>query len=193
MRPQAGESTVSYAALLREKATNCDFHDRDERILEQIIQTTDNAELVRKVLHKKWTLQQTLAEIRVLEDTLMQAKAMGQKETNSLSKVSRRKKEKKKVSQYERTKEGIRTCKYCGGTHPLQKELCPAYGKFCSKCGKPNHFSVVCLSTRGPKGRFKGKTSRDDHTSAKRDSKRAMTDSETEGFDSDEDQGTDFI
>ena len=34
MRPQTGESTVSYAVRLQEKATNCDFHDRDERILE---------------------------------------------------------------------------------------------------------------------------------------------------------------
>ena len=149
--------------------------------------------MVRKVLHKKWTLQQTLAEMQVLEDTAIQAKAMGQQETNCLSTVSRRKKEKKKVSQCERTKEGIRTCKYCGGTHPLQKELSPAYGKFCSKCGKSNHFSEVCLSARGPKGRFKGKTSLDDHTSPKRDVKRTMTDSEKEDSNSDEDQGTDFI
>lgn len=67
MRPNVGESTVSYAARLREKAVNCEFHDLDERILEQIIQTTDNSDLVRKVLHKKWTLQQTLAEMQVLE------------------------------------------------------------------------------------------------------------------------------
>ena len=42
MRPQPGESTVSYASRLREKAKNCDFHDNDERILEHIIQTTEN-------------------------------------------------------------------------------------------------------------------------------------------------------
>ena len=35
----ADESTVSYAARLREKALNCDFHDKDQRILEHIIQT----------------------------------------------------------------------------------------------------------------------------------------------------------
>ena len=63
MRPHIGESTIAYAALLREKAVNCEFHDCDERILEHIIQTSDNSELIRKVLHKKWTLQQTLAEV----------------------------------------------------------------------------------------------------------------------------------
>ena len=69
MRPHTGESTVSYAARLREKSKSCDFHDADERILEHIIQTTDNTELVRKVLNKKWTLKETLAEMQILEDT----------------------------------------------------------------------------------------------------------------------------
>ena len=65
MRPHAGEGTVSCAARLREKSMNREFHDSDETILEHIIQTTDNTELVRKVLHKKWTLQETLAEMQV--------------------------------------------------------------------------------------------------------------------------------
>ena len=42
---------MAYAARLREKAVNCDFHDVNERILEHIIQTTDNAELILKVIH----------------------------------------------------------------------------------------------------------------------------------------------
>ena len=65
----AGENTVSYAARLREKALQCDFHDIDERILEHIIQTTTYAELVRQVLHKQWTLQQTLVEMQLMENT----------------------------------------------------------------------------------------------------------------------------
>lgn len=64
MRPYSGESTISYAARLREKAGNCELHDCEERILEHIIQTIDNAELVRKVLQKKWTLQQNLRKCR---------------------------------------------------------------------------------------------------------------------------------
>ena len=60
---------MSYAARLREKALKCDFHDIDERILEHIIQTTTNAELVRQVLHKQWTLQKKLAEMQLMENT----------------------------------------------------------------------------------------------------------------------------
>lgn len=55
MQPQTDGITIAYAARLREKATNCESYDCDERILEQIIQTTDNVQLVRKLLHKKWT------------------------------------------------------------------------------------------------------------------------------------------
>ena len=59
MRPHPGERTVSFAARLREKAINCAFHDCDERILKQIMQTTENAELLSNILRKNWTLQQT--------------------------------------------------------------------------------------------------------------------------------------
>ena len=185
MRPQAGESTISYAAQLREKAANCKFHDIDERILEQIVQTTDNAELIRKVLHKKWTLQQTLEEMQVFEDTSMQVEAMGQPTINGISKINKKQKDKSKTQNTGRAKERNRTCKYCGRTHPMQKELCPAYGKFCSKCGKPNHFSTVCLSAT--RGREKLKET------DRRDVRRAMNESESDGSESEMDPDIDFV
>ena len=37
-------------------------------------------------------------------------------------------------------------CKYCGKKHPRDKNLCPAYGAKCQKCGKPNHFAAKCKS-----------------------------------------------
>ena len=33
-------------------------------------------------------------------------------------------------------------CKFCGLMH--DRRLCPAYGKSCAKCGRPNHFAAVC-------------------------------------------------
>jgi hypothetical protein len=39
-------------------------------------------------------------------------------------------------------------CKYCGTQHAFRKEVCPAYGKICSSCGKGNHFARVCQSSR---------------------------------------------
>lgn len=36
----------------------------------------------------------------------------------------------------------VTNCKWCGDRHA--KRSCPAYGKQCTKCGKPNHFEKVC-------------------------------------------------
>ena len=40
-----------------------------------------------------------------------------------------------------------KSCIYCGRVHPRKKELCPALGKMCSACSKPNHFAKVCKTT----------------------------------------------
>ena len=109
MKPHAGEGTVSYAAGLREKSKSCDFHDDDERILEHIIQTIDNTDLVRRVLNKKWTLKETLADMQVLEDTSEQVEVMGRQNSNSVSKIGKHKKEKSKSLIYARQKESNKT------------------------------------------------------------------------------------
>ena len=41
----------------------------------------------------------------------------------------------------------VKSCIYCGRLHPRKKELCPAFGKICSACSKPNHFAKVCKTT----------------------------------------------
>lgn len=41
----------------------------------------------------------------------------------------------------------VRECWNCGRRHEYhKKELCPAYGKTCMKCSKPNHFAAKCHS-----------------------------------------------
>ena len=35
-------------------------------------------------------------------------------------------------------------CRFCGKIHNLKKELCPAYGKTCTKCGRKNYFKFMC-------------------------------------------------
>ena len=41
-------------------------------------------------------------------------------------------------------------CWYCDQeNHPLrERESCPAYGKHCLKCGRPNHFAICCRGGR---------------------------------------------
>ena len=35
-------------------------------------------------------------------------------------------------------------CRFCGEFHEFMKELCPVYGKRCSKCGRENHYAKMC-------------------------------------------------
>ncbi|XP_064638269.1 uncharacterized protein LOC135494286 [Lineus longissimus] len=41
-------------------------------------------------------------------------------------------------------------CTLCGTVHAHAKEHCPAYGKTCSKCEKPNHFAKFCKTKENP-------------------------------------------
>lgn len=38
-------------------------------------------------------------------------------------------------------------CTRCGNMHEYNKEKCAAYGKTCSKCGRPNHFAHYCRTS----------------------------------------------
>ena len=39
-------------------------------------------------------------------------------------------------------------CWFCGRKHEVRKrELCPAFGKVCNRCRKPNHFAIKCRSS----------------------------------------------
>ena len=70
----------------------------------------------------------------------------------------------------------------------MKKDLCPAYGKFCSKCGKPNHFSTVCMSLKETRRQPWNQSS-----DSRRDVKRATNESETGESGSEEDRDTHFI
>ena len=63
------ETSVAYATRLREKACDrCDFKDNeDERILEHIIQTTENENLIQKCISKSWTSEEFLSEAEQTE------------------------------------------------------------------------------------------------------------------------------
>ena len=46
----------------------------------------------------------------------------------------------------QRASQPIPKCKFCGQEHKFQKEICPAFGRTCKKCKKPNHFADMCRS-----------------------------------------------
>ena len=147
-RPEAGEATVAYATRLREKVHECEFGDtNDERILEHLIQTIENEQLIQKCISKSWTLQQFLREAGQIEDISIQVHDMKADTADwGIAKVmSHRRNQKSRHSEYHERVESVKYCTYCGLTraHPRGKH-CPAYGTQCNICKKFNHFSSVC-------------------------------------------------
>lgn len=145
------ESTVAYAARVREQATDCEFGDnRDRRILEHLIQTVPRKELIKRAINKKWDLARFLTEAAELEAIDSQMSEMKDEE-QSVAKVQYQRGSHKgpwKGKGDRKKKPGGRRgdhCTYCGltGVHPPHKN-CPAFGEKCHNCGGMNHFSKAC-------------------------------------------------
>ena len=67
MRPNPGESTLSYATRLREKANICECLDTyEDRSLEHLVQTFENEVLIHKCLRKAGH-EQFLKEAKAFE------------------------------------------------------------------------------------------------------------------------------
>ena len=169
-RPGEGESVVAYAARLREKSKDCEFGEQtNDRILEHLIQTVRDNDLIKRSIQKKWDLDQFIEEASQREDINQQVKDM--KEDFKISKVGHQPKNFSRNSQesgrrnprkwkpprlprkQERKKEERSTgksCGYCGktGLHPPGRN-CPAYGQQCLKCGKYNHYASCCRAGAG--------------------------------------------
>ena len=47
----------------------------------------------------------------------------------------------------------LKCCKHCGRSHIKLRFKCPAFGKVCSACNKPNHFAAMCKSAPGRNSR----------------------------------------
>ena len=68
---------MTYAARLREKSKDCEFGEQtDDRILEHLVQTIKDSELVKRSIQKKWNLDQFLEEASQREDINQQVKDM---------------------------------------------------------------------------------------------------------------------
>ena len=154
MRPQLGETTVTYATRLREKSHDCDFKTtQDERILEHLIQTIDNQTLIQKCISKSWTLQEFLSEARQIEAISEQVHDMKSDPwSKQIYKVAQRRRNwetrNSDISERDRKAE---LCNYCGlsGAH-VKGRNCPAYGTQCEICRKFDHYSSVCRANTSP-------------------------------------------
>jgi len=161
---QKDEDILVFVTELRRLATYCKFgavelenvRDRlvagclDERIRERLFQEPENLTLDAAVV-----LAQTVERAKFESARLATAASSS---SNELLKVDRghphgryqrdRSKSTARRSpshQRSSSRSNDESCWNCGGRrHPMSK--CPAHGKTCTGCGKPNHFAKVCRS-----------------------------------------------
>ena len=133
---------------LRHLAGSCNFGNlHDEMIRDRLVLgCRDKGARARLFREKDCTVQKALESLQIREATQEQLKDIGgEDKLISVHAVSTDKiKPLNKRIQYPEKQ----VCKYCGGKHEAVRTKCPAYGKTCRRCRKPNHFHTVCLKGR---------------------------------------------
>ena len=152
------ECIEDYINCLRQLIKTCNFtQDMSDSLLRDRIVLGIRSHTTRQDLiqDSQLTLQTCIEKCRSAEATSEQMKAMedGQAQANA---VKDRRKRGDKTDRNEKEENRDRKCKFCGRTHPMKKEKCPAWGETCNECGKKNHFQKMCRQREG-KTKFKSK------------------------------------
>ena len=88
--------------------------------------TREYCSILSKQLIIKTLFKETLAEMQVLEDTFELVEVKDRQTQTVFQRFVIAKRRKSKSLNDARQKESNKTFQYCGKTHPMQKELCPA-------------------------------------------------------------------
>lgn len=149
---EPGETYDQYRTALRKIAEGCDFDTiTPEEILRDrlLFGIRDNKVRERLLRETKLTLNKTDEICRASESMLAQMKVVGNTgvpvPVNAVGQGKKFQPSQQKKGKYAIPKE----CGNCGKEHDAtKKELCPAHGKACRKCGKLNHFAAKCRSKK---------------------------------------------
>jgi hypothetical protein len=143
----AGEKFDDYLTDLIELSKTCNFCNclKDSLLRDRIVcGLYDNS--TRKILlqERKLTLKSAIDIARSAEMTKLRIREFrsdGYEEDVKKVRGTSRKHHRDKPAKKD-MKDMI--CKFCGGKHAMKKSLCPAVGKICKNCKKPDHFAVKC-------------------------------------------------
>ena len=153
-------------------AATCELGElKDEMILDRLVCGIVDNSVRRKLLQEpKLLLEKCLDISRSAEATSAHLRAIGghssstRTPADNVNAVDKRRKSKAPLNRRsngqmqkqplpEPKEELLKRCKRCRRRHVKQRTKCPAFGKLCSACNKPNHFAEMCRSTSGKNGR----------------------------------------
>ena len=163
---EVGESFDAFLTALRSLAKTCNFGAMQDRMIRDrvVVGIRDNGTRKKLLAENKLTLNKCIDICRASETTSKQLKEMSHAEEVSAIATGHPKwktgvrnnkgRNPSKVQRPMHNKLPVR-CKFCHRTHPLKKELCPAWQHKCDNCGGMNHFSVACRSQKASKQQTK--------------------------------------
>ena len=143
------ETNDTYVTRLRKTAASCEFQQlEDDLILTKLIGGITSDQLRHRLLRESQSLNLTKALEMCRSEEMMKTNLDLFKRSENETLVSNEKKngmEIDAVSKNRATRVNMKTktqCQRCGYSHGNAN--CPAMGKECKKCGKPNHFARCC-------------------------------------------------
>lgn len=72
--------------------------------------------------------------------------AVKQQTNNGITNMKNTSLQNTQYTTFNQNKNNKNNCKFCKGVHEYKK--CPAFGKKCNNCGRLNHFSIACYSSK---------------------------------------------
>lgn len=153
-KQKANQSLDDFVTELRQLAKNCEFTNTDHEILSQVIQHCSSSRLRKRALREPDKSLKDILELgRSLELADTQAAAIEDESVNSIHRPRPPNNQKPRTTptktshptnnQRNKPLNTQTTCRNCGGQYP-HNTACPAKGKTCNYCKKPNHFKTVC-------------------------------------------------
>lgn len=138
-RDQAkGETIDEYVAALRSLAKTCKYGALENELIRDriVMGLVDNNTRKKLLQERKLDLKKCIDICRTYEKTTVQMKEIqGTEEVHFV---------KKKFKPSDRKTDHEIDCNFCGLRHERNKQVCPAVGKRCHKCGKTGHFEKKC-------------------------------------------------
>ena len=131
---------------------SCDYGNVEESILrDRIVVGVSDDSTRRKLLQKRnLDLNEAIDICKASELASKQLRAMtSPDEVNALKPSYKRSASRSRDVQrsqdqgrneVKRDQSNGKRCNFCNRQHAPSKQACPAYGKLCRKCSKPNHF-----------------------------------------------------
>ena len=153
---EPGETFDQYCTALRKLAAGCDFETitPGEILRDRLVFGIRDSKVRERLLREaNLTLPKTEEICRAAESMLAQMKVVSDNADTTISAIKVEQDHQGYSDKAMANSKPARECGNCGRKHEQHKrELCPAYGKVCNKCLKPNHFAMKCRSRIGRAG-----------------------------------------